>query len=379
MFPGFAFAEHGVEHGQQLAQTGDQCDLLAFAGGQEVLVMTADHRVVACGDERGHVERGADGGAAAGDGADATPLPAVAVERCDADQRGDLLPRAAAQLRQVDDQLPRRLATDPRNTFEQILFLAPRRRLADQPVQVVVDRVQLLLQQRDDLLDAGTHGVAVRLLEAVALGGDHLHQLRASRHVLLQNPGVFVGQIADRRLDHPRETRQHGRVDAVGLGEPAGGPGEVADLAWVDHRDGQRGGEQRRDERALVSAGGFEHDQLDRHALQRPDHRRVSRRIVGEACRHARVPRSPRHPRLGGQVQVLLADVDPDANVGHECDPSLRMRACVTQRPWRLYGLNSKDRPGSRSPTACDGPRAIDLATSPGPAAFATLTQPGRT
>jgi hypothetical protein len=81
----------------------------------------------------------------------------------------------------------------------------------------------------------------------------------------------------------------------------------------------------------------------------------------------------------GGQVQVQLADIDSDTNILHETDPSLQMRACVKQRPMRLYGLTSNDQPGSGSPTACNGPRGVDLATGrPCPASFATLTPPGR-
>ena len=61
------------------------------------------------------------------------------------------------------------------------------------------------------------------------------------------------------RTPRPKATRTVG-VDAVGLGQPAGGLGEVAGLAGVDHGGRQAGdGQGRRGQ--LQAAGGLEDDQ----------------------------------------------------------------------------------------------------------------------
>jgi len=49
-------AEHGVEHGQELAHGGGQGDLPRMPGGAEALIERADAWVVADGGESGHVQ-----------------------------------------------------------------------------------------------------------------------------------------------------------------------------------------------------------------------------------------------------------------------------------------------------------------------------------
>lgn len=93
IFPGFLFAEDGVEDAEQFPHTGDESDLFAFAGTLEVLVMGSDDRVMLRGDERGHVQGRANGRSASPGRALPTPLSAVTVDWCHADQGSDLLPR----------------------------------------------------------------------------------------------------------------------------------------------------------------------------------------------------------------------------------------------------------------------------------------------
>lgn len=54
------------------------------------------------------------------------------------------------------------------------------------------------------------------------------------------------------------EAGQGFRVQPVGLGELAGGQGEVPSLPGVEHADGDPGGGQGRGYRAIEAAAGFE-------------------------------------------------------------------------------------------------------------------------
>src|SRR5688572_9495488 len=53
-------AQHGVEDGEELAHAGGESDFLQFASLQHLLVLSLDHRVVACGNEGRHMENTAD-------------------------------------------------------------------------------------------------------------------------------------------------------------------------------------------------------------------------------------------------------------------------------------------------------------------------------
>ena len=58
--------------------------------------------------------------------------------------------------------------------------------------------------------------------------------------------------------------RQHGHrlsIERVGLGEPPGGAGKIADLTWINHRERQAGAGQSGGHGDLEPAGGLEHNQ----------------------------------------------------------------------------------------------------------------------
>src|SRR3954453_13192166 len=73
-----------------LAHARDERDLLGLAGGPQPLVVPPHHRAVPDGDQRGYVQRGRHGRAAAAKVAGAGALAAVVVARPDADQGADL-------------------------------------------------------------------------------------------------------------------------------------------------------------------------------------------------------------------------------------------------------------------------------------------------
>ena len=102
------------------------------------------------------------------------------------------------------------------------------------------------------------------------------------------------------------EVRQHSRVDGVGLGELAGGTGEVADLAGVDDGDGHADGRELGRGPSLDAAG-----RLPRRRARR------RRRVRGAG----RARRSEWGEALGvtvgaGEVEGVERDVDADVE-GH--------------------------------------------------------------
>src|SRR5919202_1042651 len=99
--PATAIAEHGIEDDQEAAGAGNQRYLLGLAGlDKPSSVEGAQDWIAARGREGGHVQRRAHGPAAAPDRTFALGPTAVAVERSDADQRGDGAVIQPAQLRQ---------------------------------------------------------------------------------------------------------------------------------------------------------------------------------------------------------------------------------------------------------------------------------------
>ena len=94
----------------------------------------------------------------------------------------------------------------------------------------------------------------------VGLGLMDLPQLAPPQDQRLDLPREGVGDGSLTRAHGLGEGRQNGSVDAVGLGEAAGGAGEVAHLTRIDHGDGQGGQVQFSDQRGLVAAGGLQRE-----------------------------------------------------------------------------------------------------------------------
>ena len=104
------------------------------------------------------------------------------------------------------------------------------------------------------------------------------------------------------RTPRPKATRTVASI-AVGLGQPAGGLGEVAGLAGVDHGHGQAGGGQGRRGQRLQAAGGLEDDQGHLVGLEEVEEPVDPLAAVGDA------------EGLGvadGDVEGGLGDIDAD-------------------------------------------------------------------
>src|SRR5260370_31113396 len=99
--PWFAVSEESIEDDDKLSEAGGESLFAGFAGGSQLGVVGGDDGVFLAGDQGRHEEGGAHDGAAAGNRASPAHRAAVAIDRRDTDQGGDLAAVGAAGLRQV--------------------------------------------------------------------------------------------------------------------------------------------------------------------------------------------------------------------------------------------------------------------------------------
>ena len=173
---------------------------------------------------------------------------------------------------------------------------------------------------------------AHRVLEPIALGAQHAHQLPAPPEQGIERGRDRIGQRPWGRADAFRKQREDVGVDAVRLRELAGGPGEVSDLPGVDHHDRQLGRRDGGDSRPFVAPGGLKDDEGGRQVPEPHPEAREATRIVGHAP--PGVPGTHSHDQLG------LRDVNANhgsglrheyTSSGRSCHvgPTLRMRAGI--------------------------------------------------
>ena len=137
-----------------LRMTAVSASFLGLPSSTRTFVEALENRVVLGGDEGGHVEAGADLGAAAPDGAPAAHGTAVPVEGGDADQGGDLPSVEAAEFGQVGDQGAGGGLADAGHALEQVLGLAPGRGAPDGGVDLGLEIGQFALERLEQPVDA---------------------------------------------------------------------------------------------------------------------------------------------------------------------------------------------------------------------------------
>ena len=77
--------EDGIEHDQQLAHAGYECDRGFLASGQQSCIKRSQHWIAARCSQGTHIKHRADLRAAAPNRAPAEQLAAIMIEWCDAD------------------------------------------------------------------------------------------------------------------------------------------------------------------------------------------------------------------------------------------------------------------------------------------------------
>jgi hypothetical protein len=97
--------------------------------------------------------------------------------------------------------------------------------------------------------------------QAILLRGQHANQLTTPCEERLQELLLDIGEGPRLRVDGGGIQGKDACIEIVGLGELSDRFGEVADVAWVDHGDGDASLLQRTSERAFETAASFDDDQ----------------------------------------------------------------------------------------------------------------------
>ena len=145
--------DDGVEDCQELPDAGDDGDFLGLSSLDEPGVMALSSWVASGGDKCGHVHRVADVGSSAADHAVAAPCPGIAIERRDADERGELAAVERAQFGQFGDEGARRDRPYSGNRGQKLFCLAPSRRSPHIGIDVDVDFCEFLLEEAKMAVD----------------------------------------------------------------------------------------------------------------------------------------------------------------------------------------------------------------------------------
>ena len=139
--------------------------------------------------------------------------------------------------------------------------------------RVDIQIVAFLLEPSDVVLDIGT-GLRDGTTQAVLLGSHHGQHLPAARHQRGQGLGVGIPQGAHGWTNCLAEVGQYLSVQAVGLGQLAGGLGEIAHLPGVDHRYRQRRRGQSCHQGCFQAADRLQYHRGRLHFLELSDQRR---------------------------------------------------------------------------------------------------------
>ena len=362
---------HLVEDGQEFADAGDEGDLEGFAGGDETVVEGADFVVGTGGGQGGHVERVAQGGAAAGDHAFALVLAGVAVEGLHAGEGGDFLAVELSEFGQFGQEDGGGGGADAGDAAEALGQAGPVVVGVDEGGDFLLNSVDMFSQECDGLLEV-LPGLGVgRLFEARQFHGAQGDELAAAYHQRLELGLYFRGFLGSGQVAIFGAEGQGAAVDLVGLGQDAQALGQVACPFGIDDGHGEFDIEQGGNAGAFVAAGGFQDDAGDGARLELCDDLGVTFRRVG----HLEV--------LAGGTQDDIEGVFGDINAaeewgvsrtGHGDTLSCACELAVLEPPLkRLFGLQSS---GAAGITLGDGVKRLRDTIDLPPAAAPSLLLP---
>src|SRR3990170_4410006 len=365
VLPRVSVPDHSVEDRKELAHASDEGDLLKLACGEQALVQGANHRVMASGDKRSHVEHCPDCRPATPNYPPAFEFPAVPRQRRCTHQLRDLAAIKPPQLRHAANKAGRKGRAHAFCATQDAVFLAPAGIGFYRLTQLLLDAGQTLLKPAEMGLD-----FAANLLRcgsaAILLGREHAHQLPPPDDQGVELLGGFARQGSRRRLDHLGEVGKNAGIDLVGLLEVPGSFGEIADLARIGDRKGELGSGKRQHKRKLVATCRFDHNQGRSQTSQALKEVLDAGFVVGARPNIVTGSR--------GNVELALGDVysNEDLRRGHAA-PFWKQSLCSRpflrdsgSKPSQLCGLwqNGRGRddlaalrsPGTTEGTACRAP-----------------------
>lgn len=249
--------EELIEELEELSHDGGEGDLGGFAGGAQALVKVAQVRVETAGAERGHIESGAEAGAAAGDMALALEGAAVVGKRSDPEEGRSLIAREGAELRAEARTAESGDGTDAGDLAQAGGPGAEGFLGGDQLRHGGLEFFDVAPEELAPGLGAGANELVGLIGELAGEPTALLHGLRAGDDELLE-PGLGgSGRLIGPWLNDGAEIAKGLGIDGIGPGKAAEAFGKVADLARIDDTDEDAGGVGGADEGAVASAGGL--------------------------------------------------------------------------------------------------------------------------
>jgi hypothetical protein len=280
--------------------------------------MGSDDRIVTSGDESSHVESRANARPASPCYALSSAPAAVTIQWSNADQGGDLLPRASAQLGQVGQQGQGRLRSHAGHTPQQVFLFSPGRGLFEGLLQLVIQLLDLLGERCPNRINGLANQPVGHLLGAISFCGKHPDELASPGELLLQFQLFSAGQRTLLGPYRPAKLGQDLRVDGVCFGKLPRGASEISDLARVDDHDRQLRRGQLGNDSSFVATGGLQNDRLERPFGKLLDELPVSVGRIG-----------PLADAIGRcDIELVFGNINSNYDRIHEVVPSLLMRAC---------------------------------------------------
>jgi len=339
-----------IQDDEKFSHTGGDNNFERFALCFQPFRKRSDDGVEAFGGESSHVQDATHWGASAADGAFAMKASAVTIERRQSSQGGNFLAVEQSQFREFGQERTDCDCSDAGNGSEDIPFVCPMVVGFEQLGDLFVEGFDLLVEQRDHLLQTLLDDLGGGKFLPVFFGRSEVDQLSASCDELLQFLLFFVVFGDGSGTDVLSEAGDHACVDPVSFGEDTEAFGEVSDLAGIDDGDQMSRGGEIGDEPLLIPACGFDDDQAGSRLGQELLQMLKALCVIGE--------RVLRFLRKETQIERVFGDVDADKGSNravHGAVPVLRMRArCNAKLRSALAAVRAKiHRPATT--LLCDG------------------------
>ena len=133
--------------------------------------------------------------------------------------------------------------------------------LLDQSCDSAVEVGNLAGEEVDHRLDLRGDLVLARVVTRRFLGFPDIDQLSATSEEIGQSVSRGAARTRDGKVEDRAHLRKDPGIDAVGLGEDTGGPGELARLTWIGPREGEIPFGEGGDEWTVAAAGRLEDDE----------------------------------------------------------------------------------------------------------------------
>ena len=212
-------SDHRVEDNEKFSHAGNEDHFGEFALSFQSISKLTNHWVVPASRQGRHVQYTSYSATPAKDRSFTSELPAVPVERRDANQCRDLLAVELSQFGQFGDQRCRRRHTDTGRALKEFRFSFPLVIRFHQPGDLLIDRFDFFDEVLHDLLQALLHDLGGGLVRAILLGRPQSDELPSSSDQLVEFVLFFVSLRERSWPDKESKAGDDASINAVRFGE----------------------------------------------------------------------------------------------------------------------------------------------------------------